>query len=48
MDSHKKEDANKIVAQYIHDKTVIFSDNSTSYLDFEGLVEAHISEKSAP
>jgi hypothetical protein len=32
---------------FIHEKAVIFSDQSTSYVDFAELVEAHISEKSA-
>lgn len=48
LDSHKKEDANKVVATYVHDKAIIFSDNSTSYVDFEQLIETHISEISTP
>lgn len=48
VDSHKKEDANKVVATYVHDQAIIFSDNSTSYVDFQYLVETHISEKSTP
>lgn len=46
LDSHQKAAANKLIIEYIHEKAVIFSDHSTSYLDFSELVEMHIAEKS--
>lgn len=45
-DSYKKEEANQIVAEYIHENAVIFSDKSTSYVDFSEFVDAHVSSKS--
>lgn len=48
LDSHRKEDANQIVATFVNDKAIIFSDNSTSYSDFGQLVETHVYEKSTP
>jgi hypothetical protein len=46
LESHKATDANEIVATFVHDKAIIFSDNSTSYVDFDKLVEGHIYENS--
>src|SRR5690606_23103453 len=37
---------NQLVVEYIHEKAVIFSDQSTSYTDFNQLIEIHIAEKS--
>ena len=42
LDSHEKSETNKLVVEYIHEKAIIFSDQSTSYTDFENLVEMHI------
>jgi len=46
LESHEKSVINQLVAEYIHEKAIIFSDQSTSYTDFENLVEMHISQKS--
>lgn len=46
LESHKKAEVNKLVVEFIREKAVIFSDRSTSYVDFTELVEAHMSEKS--
>jgi DeoR/GlpR family transcriptional regulator of sugar metabolism len=45
LNSHQKTAVNELVVEYIHEKAVIFSDQSTSYTDFANLVEMHISEK---
>jgi len=47
LNSHQKTAANELVVEYIHEKAIIFSDQSTSYTDFANLVEMHISEKSS-
>lgn len=47
LESHEKTPANEIVVEYIHEKAVIFSDQSTSYVDFAELVEMHVTEKSS-
>jgi len=46
LQNHEKSEVNKLVVEFIHENTVIFSDQSTSYVDFSKLVETHISEKS--
>lgn len=46
LESHNKEDVNKQIIEYINEKAIIFSDRSTSYVDFSELVETHISSKS--
>lgn len=46
LESHKATDVNQVVATFVHDKAIIFSDNSTSYVDFDQLVEGHIYENS--
>lgn len=46
VESHEKTELNELVVEYIHEKAVIFSDQSTSYVDFSKLVEMHIAEKS--
>jgi hypothetical protein len=46
VESHEKTELNELVIEYIHEKAVIFSDQSTSYVDFSELVEMHIAEKS--
>jgi hypothetical protein len=47
LNSHQKTAANELVVEYIREKAVIFSDQSTSYTDFANFVEMHISEKSS-
>lgn len=46
LDSYEKSETNNLVIEYIHDKAVIFSDQSNSYADFGDLVEIHIMDKS--
>jgi hypothetical protein len=47
LESHEKSVTNQLVVEYIHEKAIIFSDQSTSYADFANLVEMHITEKSS-
>ena len=44
--SHKKEIINKTITENMDEKSIIFSDKSTSYVDISELVETHIMEKS--
>ena len=44
--SFEKEELNSKVVQYIHQDSIIFSDKSTSYVDFSELVDIHITTKS--
>ena len=44
--SFEKEELNSKVVKYIHQDSIIFSDKSTSYVDFSEIVETHISSKS--
>jgi hypothetical protein len=46
LDTHKKSEINGVVIEYISENAVIFSDKSTSYVDFSQLVNAHITSKS--
>lgn len=46
LDSHQKTETNEVVVEYIHQDAIIFSDKSTSYVDFSELVETHIDLKS--
>jgi hypothetical protein len=46
LQSHEKSETSQLVVEYIHEKAIIFSDQSTSYTDFSNLVEMHITEKS--
>jgi hypothetical protein len=46
LGNHEKAEVNELVVEFIHENAVIFSDQSTSYVDFAKLVELHISEKS--
>lgn len=46
LKTHQKTEVNEVVAEYIHQSAIIFSDKSTSYTDFYELVDAHISVKS--
>lgn len=47
LNSHEKSTTNDLIVEYIHEKAIIFSDQSTSYNDFANLVEMHITEKSS-
>lgn len=46
LDSYLKEDINKVIQDNINEKTIVFSDKSTSYVNISDFVEVHIAEKS--
>lgn len=46
LDSHKSEGVNETIQSSIDEKTIVFTDQSTSYVDIADYVELHISEKS--
>lgn len=46
LESHKKNELNDVVVEYINQNAFIFSDKSTSYVDFSTLVDTHITSKS--
>ena len=46
LESHNKTEVNDTIIEYINEKAIIFSDKSTSYVDFSELVDIHISSKS--
>lgn len=46
LNTHQKNEANELIVKYIHNEAIIFSDKSTSYVDFSDLVDIHITEKS--
>jgi DNA-directed RNA polymerase subunit RPC12/RpoP len=45
--SHEADEINEKVRQSIDEKSIVFSDDSTSYVDIAKYVELHISEKSS-
>ncbi len=46
LETHKKEDVTQELKQTIEETTIVFSDQSTSYVDIADYVELHITEKS--
>jgi len=46
LGSHSKNELNRTVVNTIHDKSIVFTDKSTSYIDIADYVELHITEKS--
>ncbi len=46
LEFHKKEEVNGLVSNTLEDKSIVFSDRSTSYVDIADYVEMHLSEKS--
>lgn len=46
LESHKAEDIDQAITKSLADKTIVFSDQSTSYVDISNYVELHITEKS--
>lgn len=46
LDNHKSKEVDKALKSSIGDKTIVFTDQSTSYVDIADYVELHISEKS--
>lgn len=46
LKSHDSKHVNYLISKSIDDKSIVFSDKSTSYIDIADLVELHITEKS--
>ena len=46
LDTHSAQEINQTVDENLDDKTIVFSDKSTSYLDIADYLEMHITEKS--
>jgi len=46
LQTHKKEEVNEYVLGNLDDKCIVFSDQSTSYVDISNYVEMHVSVKS--
>jgi transposase-like protein len=46
LDSHKSEEVNQTVEESFDEKSIVFTDKSTSYVDISDYVELHITEKS--
>lgn len=46
LETHNKEEINEIVQENIDEKSIVFSDKSTSYVNIADFVEMHITEKS--
>jgi len=46
LDNHNKTEVNDVIIEYINEKAVIFSDKSTSYVDFSEFIDTHITSKS--
>ena len=45
LESHHKAEVNDVIVEYIHENAIVFSDKSTSYVDFSELIDAHITLK---
>ena len=48
LDDFKAEEINEVVKNSVKDNSILFTDNSTSYVGIEHYVEEHLSEKSTP
>jgi hypothetical protein len=46
LDSFEKQEINELIQQNVKETTIVFSDESTSYVDISKFVEVHITEKS--
>lgn len=46
LENHQKDEVNEVVIKYINQNAIIFSDKSTSYVDFSKIVDTHITSKS--
>ena len=46
LENHKMESINSLIKDTIDDKSIVFTDRSTSYVDISDYVEVHITEKS--
>ncbi len=47
LESYLKEEINQVIEENIAEKTIVFSDKSTSYVDISDFVEVHVTEKSS-
>lgn len=47
LQSHDSTEINQVIKENIQEKSIIFSDKSTSYVDIADFVEAHLTEKSS-
>ncbi len=47
LDSYLKDEINQVIEDNIAEKTIVFSDKSTSYVDISNFVEVYITEKSS-
>lgn len=47
LENHKSEQIDATISESINDKTIVFTDKSSSYIDISNYVELHISEKSS-
>lgn len=47
LESYLKEEINQVIEESITEKTIVFSDKSTSYMDISNFVEVHVTEKSS-
>jgi hypothetical protein len=46
LESHSKDEINNTINNSIHEKSIVFTDKSTSYVDIADYVELHVTEKS--
>jgi len=47
LESHLSEEINQVVEENINEKSIVFSDKSTSYIDIADYVDVHVMEKSS-
>ena len=47
LESYLKDEINQVIEDNIAEKTIVFSDKSTSYVDISNFVDVHIIEKSS-
>lgn len=46
LETHKKEEVNNTITKNISERSIVFSDKSTSYVDISDYVDIHVTEKS--
>lgn len=46
LEDHTREGVNEVITQSINEKSIVFTDKSTSYVDIADFVELHLTEKS--
>lgn len=47
LESHDSNEINEVIKENIEEKSIVFSDKSTSYVDIADFAEAHLTEKSS-